>query len=151
MFPRIQPFGSDELSSLGKVYSRQATESVNCENSSVSSVMKHCPTSNVVRNPASVQILITCLVVITFQFVPDIFAIDLLLVQDRHSKVCLSCFSWHEQWVRLSCHNKSPGSIMTGVTFFAHLGDCSVDTELIDGKKCAKNSFNCLPIGKEVC
>ena len=38
MFPRIQPSGSDESSSLGNVYSRQATESVNCENSSVCSV-----------------------------------------------------------------------------------------------------------------
>ena len=36
MFPRIQPFGSEDCSSLGKVYSRQATESVNCENSSLS-------------------------------------------------------------------------------------------------------------------
>ena len=47
------------FSSLGKVYSRHATDSVNCETSSVSSVMKYCPTSTVVRNPASVQILIT--------------------------------------------------------------------------------------------
>ena len=58
-FPQIHPFGSDEFSSLGKVYSRHATGSVNCENSSVSFVMKYCPTSTVVRNPASAQILIT--------------------------------------------------------------------------------------------
>ena len=58
VFPRIQRVGSDESSSHGKVYSRQATESVNCENSSVSFVMKYCPTSNVVRNPASVQNLL---------------------------------------------------------------------------------------------
>ena len=57
--PRIQPFGSVDFSSLGKVYSRQATESVNCENSAVSFVMKYCPTSTVVRNLASVQNLIT--------------------------------------------------------------------------------------------
>ena len=57
VLPRIQPFGSDEFSSLGKVYSRHATDSVNCENSSVSFVMKYCPTSTVVRNLASVQIL----------------------------------------------------------------------------------------------
>ena len=50
VFPLIQPFGSDESSSLGKVYSRQATESVNFENSSVSFVMMYCPTSTVVRN-----------------------------------------------------------------------------------------------------
>ena len=56
--PRIQPFGSDASSSLGKVYSRQATESVNFENSSVSFVMKYCTTSTKVRNLASVQNLL---------------------------------------------------------------------------------------------
>ena len=40
VFPRIKPYGSDEFSSLGKVYSRQATEFVNCENSSVSFVIE---------------------------------------------------------------------------------------------------------------
>ena len=46
--------------------------------------MKYCPTSTAFRNPASVQNLLTHLVVITFQFVPYIFAIDLLLVvQDQ--------------------------------------------------------------------
>ena len=59
VFPRIQPFGSDNFSSLGKVYSRQATDSVNCESCSVSFVLKYCPTSTVVRNPAPIQILIT--------------------------------------------------------------------------------------------
>ena len=59
VYPRIQPFGSDDFSSLGKVYLRQATDSVYCENSAVSFVVKYCPTSTVVRNPASVQILIT--------------------------------------------------------------------------------------------
>ena len=58
VFPRFQPFGSDVSSSVGKVYSRQATGSVNCENSSVSFVMKYCPTSTVVRNHASVQNLL---------------------------------------------------------------------------------------------
>ena len=41
------------------MYSRHITGSATCENSSVSFVMKYCPTSTVVRNPASVQILIT--------------------------------------------------------------------------------------------
>ena len=59
VFTRIQPFGSEDFSSLGKVYSRHATGSVNCENSSVSFVTKYCPTSTVVRNRASVQILFT--------------------------------------------------------------------------------------------
>ena len=58
VFPLIQPFGSDVSSSRGKVYSRQATETLNCENSSVSFVMKYCPTSTVVGNPASVQNLL---------------------------------------------------------------------------------------------
>ena len=35
VFPRIQPFGSYDFSSLGKVYSRHATGSVKCENFSV--------------------------------------------------------------------------------------------------------------------
>ena len=48
----------DDFSSLGKVYSRQATASVNCENSAVSFVMKYCPTSKLVRNPASIQNLL---------------------------------------------------------------------------------------------
>ena len=53
------PFGSDDFSSRGKMYSRHVTGSVNCENSSVCFVMKYCPTSTVFRNPASVQIFIT--------------------------------------------------------------------------------------------
>ena len=58
VFPLIQPFGSDASSSLGKMYSRQATKFVNSKNSSVSFVMKNCPTSTFVRNPASVQNLL---------------------------------------------------------------------------------------------
>ena len=58
VFPRIQPSGPDEFSSRGKMYSRHVTGSVNCENSSVSCDMKYCPTSTVVKNPASVQNLI---------------------------------------------------------------------------------------------
>ena len=56
VFTRIQPFGSDGFSISWQMYSRHATDSVNCENSSVSLVMKYCPTSTVARNPASVQI-----------------------------------------------------------------------------------------------
>ena len=50
-FPLIQPFGS----SLCEVY---VTESVNCENYSMSFVMKYCPTSWIIRNPVSVQNLL---------------------------------------------------------------------------------------------
>ena len=52
VFPRIQPLGSDDFSSFGKVYSRHVTGSVFCENSSVSTVRLQ-PLSG--RNPASVQ------------------------------------------------------------------------------------------------
>ena len=90
--PSNPTFGSDDFSFLGKVCSRQATESVNCENSSVSCVMKYCPTSTVVKNPASAQNLIT----------PSCIG---------NKYVCLH-HTWNEQWVRLSCHNKSPCSDM---------------------------------------
>ena len=43
---------------LAKCTHDRATASVNCENSEVSFVMKYCPTSTVVRNPASVQNLL---------------------------------------------------------------------------------------------
>ena len=55
VFPRIQPFRSDDFSSLATVYSRHVTGSADCKNSSVSFVMTYCPTSTVVKNPASVQ------------------------------------------------------------------------------------------------
>ena len=89
VFPLIQPFGSDESSSLGKVYSRQATEYVNCENS-VSFVMKYCPTSTVVKNPASVQKLLNMSCRDNFSIRSlFFFAIEILYVQDHHhSKAC---------------------------------------------------------------
>ena len=59
VFPGIQPFGSVDLSSRGKMYSRHVTGSANCKNSSVCFVMKYCPTPSVAINPASIQILIT--------------------------------------------------------------------------------------------
>ena len=64
--------------------------------------------------------------------------------------VCLH-HTWHEQWVRLSCHNKSPRSIMAGVTFFTHIFDCSANTELINRNNCAKNSFNRSRVSAIVC
>ena len=111
VFPRVQPFGSDEFSSLGKVYSRQPTESVNCENSSVSFVMKYCPTSTVVRNPASVQNLIT-------RSCCDNLSTRSWYLCNRSSScarssdkdvwcVCIH-HTWYKQWVRLSCDNRPP-------------------------------------------
>ena len=58
VFPRIQPFGSIDVSSRGKMYSRHVTRSVNCKNSSMCFVMKYCPTSTVFKNPASKQFFI---------------------------------------------------------------------------------------------
>ena len=57
MFPWIQPFGCDAASSLGTVYSRQAT-ALNWVRSPVSSVIKYCPFSTTLRNPASMQNLL---------------------------------------------------------------------------------------------
>ena len=55
VFPLIHSFGSDNSSSRGKVHSRQVTESVNCENSVRSFVMKYCPISKMFRNLTSMQ------------------------------------------------------------------------------------------------
>ena len=52
--PWIHPFGWEAWSSLGKVYSRQATE-LNCLKSLVSLVTKYCPASTTRINPASLQ------------------------------------------------------------------------------------------------
>ena len=92
VFPRIQPFGSDVSSSLGKVYSRQATESVNCENSSVSFVMKYCPIQQHSGILHPYKICSLCLVVITFQFVLRIFAIEVLCEQGHENPRAL--LSW---------------------------------------------------------
>ena len=91
VFPRIQPFGSDESSSLGKVYSRQATKSVNCENSSVSFVMEYCPNSTTFRNPASVQNLLTLSCCDNFSIRSLYLCHRNSYVQDHNSKqyVCL--------------------------------------------------------------
>ena len=91
VFPLIQPFGSDESSSLGKVYSRQATESVNCENSSVSFVM-------IAIEILQYKICSICLVVITFQLV----LMCRIIIQKY---VCLD-HTWHERWTRLSSHTQ---------------------------------------------
>ena len=109
VFPRIQPFGSDDFSSVGKVNSRHATGSVNCENSSVSFVLKHCTTSTVVRKPASVHIFIT-----------------------RFCCESLSTLSWH------FCNTSSyAGSSVEGVGVFMNNlagsnngSDCSAGTGL---------------------
>ena len=106
VFPRIQPFGSVDLSSRGKVYSRHVTGSANCENSSVSFVMKYCPTSTVFRNPASVKISITRSCCKS----PLYFGNKFFLCRNfsRRCRCCHQQSGWLEHWVRLSCqHTRS--------------------------------------------
>ena len=117
---------------LAKCTHDRPLNSVNCKNSSVSFVMKYCPTSTGVRNPASVQNLLTLSCC-------DNFSIRSLYLCNRSSSCAGSSVkgvcphhTWHKQWVRLSCHNRSPCSIMAGFTFFTHFCDCSVNTELIN-------------------
>ena len=132
VFPWIHPFGCDAGSSLGRVYSRQATASVNCENSAVSFVMKYCPFSTTLRNPASIQNLL------------NLFCCDSLSIR---SPYCCNRRSWfagssqskrnfcldhteHEWGTWLSHHNGSPRSLVKGFILFTSLCDCSVKTEL---------------------
>ena len=144
VFTRIQLFGSDDFSSLGKENSRQATESVSCEISSVSVVMKYCPTSIFVRNPASVQNLIT-------RFCCDNLSTRSWYFCKRSSCVWSSvkscrCFHHtcgHKQWIRLSHQNRAPCSNRAGFAFATQIWECSVNTELIHRNNCAKSSLNC--------
>ena len=147
VFPRIQPFGSNDFSSLGKVYSRQATDSVNCENSSVSFVMKYCPTSTVAKKPASVHIFYNrsgcgsfstrtlCLCNGFSCAWSSVKGVGVFIIELFRNK----------QWVILSYLNKSPCSYMTGFVFFTKIRDCSVNTGLINRTNCEKNSFTSFP------
>ena len=85
---------------------------------------------------------------ITFQFVLKIFAIEILHVQDHHSKACFCLdHTWHERGTRLSSHNGSSRSIVKRSIFFTHFCDCTVKTEMIYRSTCAKNSFNRRRVG----
>ena len=148
VFSLIQPFGSEVSSSLGKVYSRLATESVNCKNSSVCFVMKYCPTSTVFRNPVSVQNLLnlSC---------GGNFSIRSPYLCNRNyqcagpsffkSTFVLITLGTNEE---LDCpHNGSHRSIVNWFVFFKNFCDCAVKTELIYRSNCAKNSFNRFLVG----
>ena len=111
-------------------------DSVNCENSSVSFVMKYCPTSTVVRNTASVQNLITrfrcdSLSTRSWYFLQEIFLRKIIGRRCRNfdQRTCR-----HKQWVRLSCQHKSPCSYTAVFAFFTQTSNCSVHTELINRK-----------------
>ena len=151
VFPRIQPFGSDASSSLDRVYSRQATASVNCENSAVSSVMKYCPISTTFRNPASIQNLLNLSCCDNFWIRSRFFCNRRSLwarssLSKKHT--CLD-HAWDERGTRLSSHNGFLRSIIKGFICFTHFCDCSVKTELIYRSNCATNSLNRLIVDRQ--
>ena len=55
VFLRIEAFPFRLFSSLDKLYSRKATDSVNCENSSEFFVVTYCPTSIAVLDQFKIQ------------------------------------------------------------------------------------------------
>ena len=123
--------------SLGKVYSRQATASVNCENYSVSFVMKCCPSSTTVRNPASVQNLLnlSCC---------DNFSIRSPYLCNSNS-LCVGSSLFKSTFVLITFgtneerHNGS--SRVIRFIFFTNFCDCTVKTELIHRSNCAKKQL----------
>ena len=94
---------------LAKCTHDKPLNSVNCKNSSVCFVMKYCPASTVVRNPASVQNLITRFCCDSLSTRSWYFCNMSRIIGRRckcfHQRTCR-----HKKWVRLSCHNKSPRS-----------------------------------------
>ena len=108
------------FSSLCKVYSRHASDSVKCEISSVSFVMKYCPTPTVVRNPASLQILITricCESLSTCSWYFCNRSSFLYRIIGRRCRCFRQQTCWLKQWVKLSCQYRSPRSYLAGVVF----------------------------------
>ena len=105
--------------------------------------MKYCPTSTVVRNPASVQSLLnlSCC---------DNFSIRSLYLCNINSSCAGSPFKGMFVLITLGTNDGldcplttgSPLTIVKGFIFFTHFCDCSVKTELIYRKNCAKISFN---------
>ena len=119
VFPRIQPFGSIELSSLGNVYSRQATDSVNCEN--FFSVFRHevlsdvnCSQESCIKTKFAHSVLLWQLFNSFSISLQEIFF--LCTISQKYA--CLH-HTLHEQWVGLSVHNKSPVRIHILHTFSA--------------------------------
>ena len=148
MFPWIHPFGRDAPSSLGRVYSRQAT-AWNCENSAVSFVIKWCPISTTFRNPASIQNLFNL-------YCCDSFSIRSQFYCNRRSLLAGSSQSKDAfVLITLSTSEELDCSITTGLPvlswscfiLFTYLSNCSVKTELVCRDNYAKNSFNRFQIG----
>ena len=151
VFPWIQPFGFDASSSLGRVYSRQATV-WNCERSPVSFVLKYCPFSTTLRNPASLQnftqFVLLWQLFISFSILlqQKIFVSQVITIQKHF---CLD-HAQHEWGTRLCSHNGSPRSFVKGFILFTHLCDCSVNTELVCRNNYAKNGLNRFLVGCKV-
>ena len=85
----------------------------------VSMFCQYCPTSTVVKHPASVQ-----------KFIARIRCGSL---STRSLYFC-----WREKWIILLCHDKSPYYCSTPSVLFTQVWDCSVDTELVNRNGFAK-------------
>ena len=146
VFPWIQPFGCDAACSLGRVYSRQATV-LNCVRSPMSFVMKDCPFSTTLRNPASTQNL---LVVTAFQFVLHIVAIEDLESLGHQDPTEL--LSWSD-WARMKnlivpSQRVSPFS-QERIFLFTYVCDWSItDWTALQKRSC--ESLNCFLNGSKV-
>ena len=137
VFTLIQPFGSDDFSSRG------TTAHWICELWEFFSVFRHEILSDFNCGQEScIRTKFTCC---------DNFSIRSLYLCSRPSSccagssvkgMCVFITLGTNYGVRLSFHNRSPCSIMAGVTFFTQTSDCQVNTELINRNNCAKNSFN---------
>ena len=138
--PNLCPFGFDDPSLLGRVYSRQVFAS-NC--SQVFSVVKYCPYSTTCMNPAPIQNLF------------PLFSCESLSI--RSSYFCNGKF-WYtgssvskRSFVLISLKtidcpitiSSCLWLIVKGFTFFTHFRDCSVKTEIICRNNYSNNSLNC--------
>ena len=108
-------------------------------NARTRSVMKYCPTSTVVQNPASVTNFITRSWCGSFS-TRSLYFCNNFLVQEFQLKVwvSLSKFAGSNTGVRLSYQHGFLRSCLTSTVFLTHIWDCSVDTEMINRDKCAK-------------
>ena len=101
--------------------------------------MKYCPTSTVVRNPASVQNLLTLSCC-------DNFSIRCLYLCNWSSSCAGSSVKGMFVFITLGTNNGLDCPSTRSLSLFyhgkRHFCDCSVKTELIYRNKCAKNSFN---------
>ena len=139
VFPRIQPFGSVDHSSRGKVYSQHVSGSVNCENSSVSFVIKCCPTSTVFRNLASVQIFINrscCASLAIRSFSARNFSCAGISIEGLG--VILNHFAGSNNGSDCPANTGLTRSCLANSVFITQIWDCSIDTELINRKLCEK-------------